>query len=175
MTTHNYARETSQRPVWREPMVWLVAAIPALAVIGTVALLVAAARSAGTDDSVADPVHRTAQVQTADLGPDEVARQLGLSVIVRADGRVVEVLPVQGEFDRGAPLALSLHHPARAGLDRGLVLQPNSTGWSRELDLDLSHDWNVQLGPPGGRWRLQGRGRSGQQAASLGPPIGPAR
>ena len=71
------------RAAWREPMVWLVFAIPALAIVFTVTLLVVASRSSGTNDAVAARVQRTAQVQVADLGPDATARQLGLIAAVR--------------------------------------------------------------------------------------------
>src|SRR5688500_13752008 len=120
---------TPKRPAWREPMVWLVAAIPAVAVVGTIALFVVAARSPGSDDAVDAPVRRTAQVQVADLGPDASARRLGLAAVVRRAPKVIEVVPVQGQFDRQARLVLALNHPARAGLDRRIVLQPTKTGW----------------------------------------------
>lgn len=171
MSQDNRNRETEKRPAWREPMVWLVTAIPATAVIGTIALLIAASRSAGTDDSVADRVQRTAQVQVADLGPDAVAKQRGLTAVVRSGGGVVEVLPVAGEFDRSATLALALNHPMRADLDRRLLLVPTSTGWRTESSIDLAHDWNVRLGPADGQWRLQGRWAAGEQAAYLRPAV----
>jgi len=161
-----------KRSAWREPMVWLVAAIPLAAVIATIALLVTASRSPGNNDAVADDVQRTAQVQVADLDPDARARQLRLSAIVRAGRGAVEVIPVNGEFDRGESLALSLHHPSRAELDRTLELAPSPTGWRAPADLDLGHDWNVQLGPAGGAWRLQARWTARRQAAYLHPALG---
>lgn len=171
MTLDNRVKET-KRSAWREPMVWLIVAIPAAAVIATVAMLVTASRSSGTNDSVAGDVRRTAQVQVADLDPDARAQQLHLSAIVRVGKGSVEVLPVDGEFDRNAPLTLSLQHPSRAELDRTLELAPAPTGWRSEARLDLSHDWNVQLAPAGTAWRLQGRWNSRQQATYLHPALG---
>ena len=175
-TARDQPQETGRRPAWREPMVWLIAAIPAAAVVATTALLVVASRSSGSDDSVADKVQRTAQVQVADLGPDAMARSLRLSAVVRfSDARgmeLVEVLPVDGSFDRKATLSLALHHPSQAELDRTIALVPTDTGWRGEGGLDLSHDWNVLLAPTGGAWRLQGRWISGQQAAYLRPALG---
>ena len=55
-------RGAGGRPPWKEPMVWLVVAIPAASVLASVALLVTAARSSGNNDVVADPVRRTAQI-----------------------------------------------------------------------------------------------------------------
>lgn len=162
---------SARRPAWREPMVWLVAGIPALAVVGTVAMLVAAARAPGGNDAVADPVRRTAQVQVADIGADAQARALGLSAVLRTDGRAIHVLPVAGEFDRDAPLALALRHPLRAELDRGLVLHPSDTGWSGAAQVDASHAWIAQLGPESGRWRLSGRWMAGELAVYLRPAL----
>lgn len=160
-----------KRSPWREPVVWLVVALPAAAVVATVAMLVAASRSSGTSDPVAGDVRRTAQVQVADLDPDARAQRLGLSAVVRTGKGTVEVLPVAGEFDRQAPLALTLRHPSRAEQDVPLELQPSATGWQAGADLDLSHDWNVQLGPADGSWRLQGRWTARQQATYLRPAL----
>ena len=161
-----------KRSAWREPMVWLIAAIPTAAVVATIALLVTASRSPGNNDAVADDVQRTAQVQVADLDPDARAQQLRLSAIVRTGKGTVEVIPVEGEFDRGEPLVLALHHPSRAELDRTLELAPAPNGWRAKMDLDLGHDWNVQLGPRNGAWRLQARWTARQQAAYLHPALG---
>lgn len=164
------------RGAWREPMVWLVAAFPVSAVIASFVLLAAAARSSGTDDAVGDSVRRTAQVQVADIGPDARARQLGLQAIARVDGETLWVLPVAGSFDHDEALLLTLRHPTHAGRDRSLRLQPQREGWGigttpRFAPLDMRHDWNVQLAPADGRWRLQGRWTAGTQAVHLGPAL----
>jgi hypothetical protein len=165
------AQPETPRPAWREPMVWLVFAIPAASVVAAFALLVAAARSSGTDDLVADKVQRTEQTQLADLGPDANARSLGLVAAVHVVGDTIEVLPVAGVFDREARLTLALHHPSRADNDRALVLQPTAAGWQGTLKLDRTHDWNVRLTPGDGRWRLQGRWAKARPAATLRPAL----
>lgn len=159
----------NKRPAWREPMVWLVAGLPLTSVIAGIALLVIATRSGS--DSVADPVRRTAQIQTADLGPDALAQQLKLSAIVRIDDTGVQLLPVSGDFRRNLPLHLRLGHPARADQDLELVLQPDENGWSTAAAIDGRHDWNVQLLAEDGRWRLQGRIQRGLRAAHLKPAL----
>jgi len=160
-----------RRPAWREPMVWLVAGLPLASVIAGIGLLVIASRSGGSD-SIADPVRRTAQIQTADLGPDALAQQLQLSAVVRIDDAGnVHLLPVSGDFRRDAPLHIALRHPARADLDRDLLLAPDENGWMASANIDTRHDWNVQLSPQDGRWRLQGRVPSGQRAAHLRPAL----
>ncbi len=163
---------TQKRKPWREPMVWLVFAIPATAVFASFGLLYASARSSGNNDMVPDDVKRTAQIQTADLSPDARAQQLRLSAIARAAKGVVEVDPVAGEFDRTAPLVLSLHHPTAARLDMTVKLAPSANGWSKAQDIDLSHDWNVQLAPADAAWKLHGRWIARRQAIYLHPAIG---
>ncbi|MES2859082.1 MAG: FixH family protein [Pseudomonadota bacterium] len=158
------------RPAWREPMVWLVVAIPAASVVASFALLFAAARSSGNNDLVADPVQRTAQIQTADLGPDSRAARLRLAALLRIDGADVEVLPLTGNFDAAAPLVLALRHPTDAARDRSLVLQPATTsGWRIPARIASGNDWNLQLGPADGSWRLQGRLPRAQRSARLDP------
>src|SRR5690606_32680292 len=137
---------TEHRPFWREPMMWLVIAIPAASVIAGIGLLVITIRSGGAD-SVAEPVRRTAQIQVADLGPDARAQALKLSALVRVAPGLVEVLPVAGDFDRAAPLQLLLHHPTVAAEDRTLTLTPIDSGWRLAADIDIRHDWKIELHP----------------------------
>lgn len=159
------------RPAWREPMVWLVALIPLAAIIGTLWMVFAANDAPGTDDAIADPVRRTAQVQVADLSPDARAAALQLSAIVRTGKGVIEVIPVDGAFVRTQALTLALRHPARAKDDRVLTLAPADNGWRTEAAIDHGHDWNVQLMPADKAWRLQGRWPARQQAAYLKPAM----
>lgn len=159
------------RPAWKEPMLWLVAAIPAASVFASVALLAAAARSSGNDDAVADRVQRTAQIQVADLGPDLAARRSGLAATLRIDGDRIELTPTSGAFPRDAALRLSLRHPAREQDDIALTLQANARGWQARYALPRSHDWNLSLAPVDGRWRLQGRLARGRAGAALQPAL----
>jgi hypothetical protein len=135
--------------------------------------MIVIASRAGNDDAVADPVQRTAQVQTADLGPDATARERKLSAIVRIDAGqpLVEVLPVDGDFGPAAPLQLHLRHPVTAAEDVTLQLQPTELGWRTDAEVAGDHDWNVELGPADASWRLQGRLPAGQQAAHLQPAL----
>lgn len=159
------------RPAWKEPMVWLVAVIPAASVVASFALLFAAARSSGNSDAVADDVQRTAQIQVADLGPDLAARKLGLAAHLRIDGERIVISPNAGAFPHEAALQLSLHHPARAQDDVQLTLQATPDGWATRHALADAHDWNLSLAPADGRWRLQGRLPRGQRSAELQPAL----
>lgn len=162
---------TDSRPAWREPMVWLLCALPLAAVVAGIAMVFVAG-GAGSTDAVAEPVRRTAQVQVADLGPDAQAARLGLRAVVRHAATFVEVLPAGGTFDRDRPLRLALRHPTRAALDRDLTLAPTALGWRAQVAFDVGHAWNLELAAPDGRWRLYGRLPAGQHAALVRPALG---
>ena len=131
----------------------------------------AAARSSGNNDAVADHVQRTAQIQLADLGPDLAARRLGLAAGLQVDGERIVLTPTAGAFPAATDLLLSLHHPARAQDDVQLRLQPAANGWAVRHGLPDAHDWNLSLAPADGRWRLQGRLPRGQRRAALRPAL----
>ena len=159
----------TSRPGWREPLVWMVFGIPAIAVVA-LAWMVFIAAGPGSTDSVDTSVKRTAQMQTVDLGPDETAAQLRLAALLRVDRESLEVLPLHAGFDTSKPLQLSMRHPARADLDRSFELQPQRGSWRiASPELDLGHDWTLQLTPQDGSWRLQGRLDKGQLSARLQP------
>ena len=156
------------RPGWREPLMWLVFGIPAIAVVA-LAWMVFIAAGPGSTDSVDTTVKRTAQIQVADLGPDEAAARLRLAALLRIDGKDLEVLPLHAGFDTAKPLKLALRHPTRSELDHELLMQPTATGWRATLELDLAHDWTLRLVPQDNQWRLQGRLPRGQLSARLQP------
>lgn len=158
---------------WRQPIVWLMVALVGAAIAGSVWLLKVAGNG-DSIDAVPDEVQRTGQTQQTDLGPDAVAAQRKLGAIVRIDVEkgFVEVLPVNGDFDRAAALNLRLHHPTRAELDLSLALDATDTGWRADAKPQVDHDWLVQLGPVDGEaWRLRGRMPKGQLAAQLRPSL----
>ena len=158
---------------WRQPIVWLVVLLVAAAVAGGV-VMVRVAGSGGPMDAVPDAVQRTGPAQQADLCPDARAARRQLSAIVRIDAKsgAVEVLPVTGDFERAQPLQLQLHHPLQAAGDLSLLLSPTELGWRAKTTFDRGHDWNLQLGPADGAWRLRGRLPRGQLAARVHPAIG---
>lgn len=161
---------SDKRSPWREPMVWLVVALPAVAVIGGITMVIVSNR-AGNIDAVPDDVKRTAQIQTTDLSPDERARQLGLGAVFRIAKDGVQVFPASGTFDRSQTLHLVLQHPNRSEEDLKVDLKPDELGWSAPLDVDGRHDWRLQLTSASGDWRLRGRLPRGQQAAHLGSAL----
>lgn len=164
---------TPQSP-WRQPIVWLMVVLVGATVIGCIIMLKVAGQS-DSIDTTPDKVQRVGQMQQADLGPDARANARKLAAIMRVDNEhgYVEVLPVNGDFDRKAVLKLSLHHPLREAEDTSLELTPTATGWRSDTHLAVDHDWRLQLGPANGEtWRLRGRLPAEQFAAQLRPAVG---
>lgn len=160
-----------RRSNWSNPVMWLVVGLPLLSIVAGVGLVVVATRTGGAD-SVSDPVRRVSQIQTTDLGPDEAAKKLGLSAVLRVEDGIVEVLPATGEFARTQPLQLLLEHPTRQAGDLRLQLAPEGPGWRLQQAVDPGHDWVVQLRAADGSWRLHGRLPRQQHAARLAPLLG---
>lgn len=161
---------------WRQPIIWLMIVLVGAVVAGSVVMLKVAGNG-DSIDAVSDNVQRTGEIQQADFSPDTRAAQMKLGAIVHIDDEhgLVEVFPVNGEFDRSTPVQLNLHHPIRAEQDLNLTLQPTDTGWRIKTTLDTSHDWLMQLVPANGKqWRLRGRIPGGQLAAQLRPAVGAA-
>jgi len=162
--------ERERKPWWKMPVMWLVIGLPLASVVAGLGLVVIAARSGGAD-VVRDDVRRVSQIQTADLGPDARARSLALSAVLSLDEGEVRVIPATGEFETGQPLRLVLQHPSRGAEDIELELPPVETGWQARQAVDDSHDWQVQLTPADGSWRLQARLPRGQHAVRLAPSL----
>jgi hypothetical protein len=120
---------------------------------------------------VGDDVQRISQIQQADLSPDLVARELGLSLHLRLGEALLELRPVSGELPADASLVLGFAHPTQAEGDLAVLLQPVDGLWRAEARIDVTHDWNLQLSPQDGSWRLSGRLPRGGQSALLSPTL----
>lgn len=162
----------------REPMVWLIIALPLAAVISSIWLVVLSYRG-GSIDAVADDVQRTGQIQTTDLDPDARASQRKLSAVLQSEHGVLRVFPATGEFRRDQSLHVQLLHPNIETADQVMTLAPDDLGWHVAYAADVTHDWSIVLSNDvstskantGDRWRLRGRLARGQHAAHLGPAL----
>jgi hypothetical protein len=154
---------------WSNPVMWLVVGLPVVSMIFGTGLVAIANRD--SDDAIVDKVERTAQMQVADLSPHARAKKMKLSAVVRVGGGAIDVIPVQGEFDRRQPLKLSLLHPTHAADDRVIDVLPSQLGWHAAFEVDGTSEWNVRLAPADDRWRIGGRLPKGQQAVALQPAL----
>lgn len=138
---------------WREPMVWLMLAIPLATIAGGIATI---RLVAGPLDAAPEPVQRRAQIQSTDLAPDLRARTLGLQVTLTRIGERQWQWSTWPIVDGAAPV-LTVLHPNRADLD----LRFETGGPNRTIDFDpgnLPLDLcEFRLEDTNQGWRLIGR------------------
>lgn len=155
------------RAVWREPMLWLVVALPALGVLAGLLIVVAALRSGGAD-ALSTDVRRTGQIQQENLAPDLAAAKAGLVGQLRLDGAGSLHLDLSGSAAvNDETLQLRLIHTSEARRDRDVVLRREHGQWRGRLDAPTDTGWTLRLQPADGRWRLAGRLPAGASAAPL--------
>lgn len=155
------------RAAWREPMLWLVAALPALGVLAGALIVVAALRAGGTD-ALSTDVRRTGQIQQENLTPDLAAARDGLVGELHVDAAGGLRLDLSGrESTDDTLLQLRLIHSSESRRDREVVLRRQGGQWLGQLDAAADTSWTLRLQPADGRWRLGGRLPAGAAAAPL--------
>lgn len=164
-------RPNDTRPWYREPMVWLMMALPAAAVVAGLSTLAIAVRSSG-DDAVPESVRRTAQVQEADLAADRQAanRQLRAQLQVTRDTGAVQV-SITGDAIADDRVELHFVHATDGARDAVAILVRSGTVWLGRVEAPLDRPWALTLSASDGGWRLQGRLPSGQDRALLEPAL----
>lgn len=166
--------EATIRSGWRNPVLWLMLALPLGTIVaGLWTLKIAAGESAV--DSAPELVKRTAQVQVSDLTADETAARLALSAQLQWSSERLQVIAT-GLTGNESLLQLDFVHPTESSLDRRVELQPDGHGgWHTQDNAATTPDstiaWHIRLSPPDGRWRLVGRLRPGQSMLTLQPAI----
>ena len=152
-TVHDTARPSRW---YREPLVWLVLAIPATAVIVGVVMLVLATTT--WDGLVADDYYRRGMQINRSLARDAEAARLGLGAALTfpAAGTVeVRVTAADGavQMPEGERLNLHFARAARAAADAHAILHPDADGtWRGALPALPPGKWYVELGND--QWRL---------------------
>jgi hypothetical protein len=155
-------------------MMWLVIGLPALVVVAGFTTL-GIALHAGGADAVPAEVRRTAQVQVENLRADEEAMRLGLAaeLSVQPDTGAAWLALRDGAAIDEARLRLRLSHPAQAAADHELILVRGHGGWYGRIASARTHDWNIELAPLDGRWRLGGRLGVDEARTLLAPRLRP--
>ncbi len=144
---------------YRQPLVWLVIAIPASAIVMGVVMVVISFNS--YDGMVVDDYDRRGLEFSRDLRLKSVAARRGLRAALTVDSGdgTISVALFAGAGDAGAlpgRVRLRLMHPTRDGLDRSLVLDGNQGGVYRGSLAPLAAgNWHARLETE--RWRLSGR------------------
>ena len=149
---------TRPSPWHREPLVWMVLAIPAAAVVAGAVMLVLA--NTTWDGLVADDYYQRGMQINRSLARDAEAARLGLEAVVSfpAPGVVEARL---SSVDGGAPTAagprleLRFARAGRAGADVEVSMHRDTGGaWRGAFPALPAGKWYAELGNE--RWRLAG-------------------
>lgn len=150
--------ERRERPWYRQPLVWMLIAIPGSAVLFGIAMLVVAAAS--YDGLVVDDYYKRGLEINRDLERDRAAARLGLTAGVTFDASSnnirVELISTNPEAKFPSRLTLRLVHPTRAGLDQTVEMRLlGKRHYSGNIDhLEAGH-WHLHLETES--WRILGR------------------
>ncbi len=150
--------EARERPWYRQPLVWMLIAIPGSAVLFGIAMLAIAVAS--YDGLVVDDYYKRGLEINRDLERDRAAARLGMSAGVIFDARTsnvrVELISGNSGVQLPSRLSLRLVHPTRAGLDRVVELRSIGQGhYSGKVGrLEAGH-WHLHLETES--WRILGR------------------
>ncbi len=147
-----------ERPWYRQPLVWMLIAIPGSAVLVGIGMLVVAAAS--YDGLVVDDYYKRGLEINRELKRDRTAARLGLSAGVEFDSRSQEIRVEVSSSDPQvlfpSRLTLRLVHPTRSGLDRVVGLRLIGKGhYSGKIGGLEAGLWHLHLETES--WRILGR------------------
>jgi len=147
---------TSPPPWFRQPLVWMIIAIPLSSVIMGVVIITLSITS--YDGLVADDYYKRGLQINRVLDRDLAATRDGLSAQLRLGGGAtrLELVTTSTAFPAPAAVALDLSYSTRAGLDRSvrLVRGPDGSYAGPGLAALTPGRWYVQIAAAD--WRLTG-------------------
>ena len=149
----------------REPLVWMLIAIPFSAVIMGVVMITLAIQS--WSGLVVDDYYKKGKQINRVLARDKFAYELGLAAgfKIETDGSIEIRFDPEVQFIPGDKIVLELVHATMPGLDQRLIMQKRDTHLLRgEISLPGKGRWNLYLQT--GDWRLTGSLQYPQQAAT---------
>lgn len=149
----------------REPLVWMLIAIPFSAVIMGVVMITLAIQS--WSGLVVDDYYKKGKQINRVLARDKFAYELGLAAgfKIETDGSIEIRFDPKVQFIPGDEIVLELVHATMPGLDQLLIMQNSDTHLLRgQIRLPGSGRWNLYLQT--GDWRLTGSLQYPQQAAA---------
>ncbi len=129
-----------------------------MAVVGGIITYILAATTA--DPLVVDDYYKEGLAINQDLDREHKARDLGIKGDVQFDPSANEfrVVLTGKEVERLPYIDLALVHPTRAGEDETIRLPSVGAGiFALHHGAPANVRWHVQLTPPDGSWKLQGR------------------
>ena len=165
--THTTDRGT-RRPWHREPLVWLVIAIPALTVVAGLSTVYIAHHTA--DVEVSDDVRREGLAIHQDPARDNAASTLGVSAkLTLADGHLHVVL-APGKASPPSTLLVVLSHATRAEYDQLVPLTAAADGsYDTNVPALRAGHWVLEVTPTDRSWRLTGQFTGSTASLELTP------
>ncbi|MBK7015325.1 MAG: FixH family protein [Sulfuritalea sp.] len=145
-----------ERPWYREPWPWILAAGPFIVVVAGIYTAWLAIKS--NDGLVTDDYYKKGLAANQTIARNELAASLGLVAGVRIVGERMQVSlrSANSAFVMPMTLAVSISHPTRAGLDQTRVLTRDASGYSADFRLPAAGHWLVLLEDEAKSWRLMG-------------------
>ena len=160
---------TTRKPWHREPWPWLLMVAPVAAVVGGAIMIWLAIAS--SDGLVADDYYKRGLAINHTLERDEQAQRMDLRADLLLDSASTQITAkLSSAGNRALPPGLRLHfaHPAKAGLDQVIKLEPGSEGsYAGTMPRLASGRWRLLLEDEHRTWRLAGEWRTEAPRAML--------
>ncbi len=147
--------EPLQRPAWKEPMVWLIAGLPAIVVVASFVTFYIAATN--PDPLVNAGYHKEGLAPVQDTSKFDRSAELAINgELVIRDG--VAEISLTGRMEAmPAGLELLLQHPSDAAQDMKILFSDRGAGlYAGLLPASLSGKRQWILEPEDRSWRLSG-------------------
>ncbi len=158
----------TSKPWYRERWPWLLAIMPALAVVGGFTTAWLAVTS--NDGLVVDDYYKQGKAINQTKERDRLAASLGLEAELVPTGKALQVNLAGHMQTPPGVLSLKIMHPTRMGDDHELKLAWNGSAYIGKLPALSGAHYRVQITPEFGNWRLAGEYKPGN-AATLTPKI----
>lgn len=141
------------RPWHREPMVWLIAAIPVLTVFAGLTTVAIAYRH--SDSVIADDYRKDGLAINREPKRDLAAQRIGIAAELAVAPGVLTVRLSGAATERPARLVVLFSHATRSDVDQLVTLerQGTDTYTARLGPLERGH-WYVEVSPMDRAWRL---------------------
>lgn len=144
----------TKRPFYKEPMVWMIIAIPLVSVILGIMMITLAVES--DDGLVVDDYYKEGMEINRTLARDARAAELELNASIRfspADNRVTLRLTGRPSFEAPQEIKLGFFHATRQDEDQVLSLRRSGNGlYTAPMPKLIKGRWYVSAGTS--EWRL---------------------
>jgi hypothetical protein len=152
----NKNMELVDKPGYREPWPWILAAGPAIVVVAGIATAWIAVKS--NDGLVTEDYYKKGLVVNQTIAQSDRATKLGIQggVRVTAETLSVRLTAADKGFVLPPTLVVTVSHPTRAGHDQTRILQRNGDTYSGPYHLPSAGHWLVLMEDESKSWRLMG-------------------